>query len=130
MEGMRGKSAHERPAIEDTAVNRRITLLRHSLKLTQIEFSQKILISNGFIAGIELGKRRVNERLIRLIKITFGVNETWLRTGEGPMFENEKTPDYKISDALELFKKLSPPLQDIVLEHLYKLLAYEQSSKE
>jgi transcriptional regulator with XRE-family HTH domain len=124
------KEPYKRPIPEDTTVNGRITLLRHSLKLTQIEFAKKILISNGFIAGIELGKRKVNDRLIRLIKITFGVNETWLRTGEGPLFEKEKTPDYKISDALELFKKLSPPLQDIVLEHLNKLLAYEQSIKE
>jgi transcriptional regulator with XRE-family HTH domain len=122
------KDSRERPAIEDTSVNRRISLLRHSLKLTQVEFAQKILISNGFIAGIELGKRKVNDRLIRLIKITFGVNETWLRTGEGPLFEREKTPDYKISDALELFKKLSPALQDIVLEHLHKLLEYEQGA--
>jgi transcriptional regulator with XRE-family HTH domain len=121
------KGADERPVIEDASVNGRITLLRHSLKLTQIEFAKKILISNGFIAGIELGKRKVNDRLIRLIKITFGVNESWLRTGEGPMFEKEKTPDYKVSDALEVFKKLSPPLQDLILEHLYKLLEYEQT---
>ncbi|MDR1286952.1 MAG: helix-turn-helix domain-containing protein, partial [Treponema sp.] len=115
------KNSRERPAIEDTSVNRRISLLRHSLKLTQIEFAQTILISNGFIAGIELGKRKVNDRLMRLIKITFGVNENWLRTGEGPMFEMEKTPDYKISGALELFEKLSPALQDLVLEHLHNL---------
>jgi transcriptional regulator with XRE-family HTH domain len=124
------KDSGERPVIEDTSVNERVTLLRHSLKLTQIEFAKKILISNGFIAGIELGKRKVNDRLIRLIKITFGVNENWLRTGEGPMFEKEKTLDYKVSDALEVFKKLSPSLQDLILEHLYKLLEYEQTVKK
>jgi transcriptional regulator with XRE-family HTH domain len=124
------KDSHERPVIEDIAVNRRITLLRHSLKLTQIEFAKKILISNGFIAGIELGKRKVNDRLIRLIKITFGADEHWLKTGEGPMLEQDRTPDYKISDALALFKKLSPPLQDLILEHLYKLLEYEQTIKK
>jgi transcriptional regulator with XRE-family HTH domain len=118
MQDMRVKKASsERPIIEDASVNGRIALLRHSLKLTQIEFAQKILISNGFIAGIELGKRKVNDRLIRLITITFGVNEKWLRLGEGPMFEKEKTPDYKVSDALEVFKKLSPPLQDLVTDN-------------
>jgi hypothetical protein len=40
----------------------------------------------------------------------------------------EKTPDYKISGALELFEKLSPALQDLVLEHLHNLLEYEQGS--
>ncbi|MDR1970819.1 MAG: helix-turn-helix domain-containing protein [Treponema sp.] len=128
---MKGKKAsNERPVIEDPAINRRITLLRHSLNLTQIEFAKKILISNGFIAGIELGKRKINDRLLRLIKITFGVNENWLRTGEGSMFEKDKTPDYKISDVLETFKKLSPSLQDLILEHLHKLLEYEKTIKK
>jgi transcriptional regulator with XRE-family HTH domain len=127
---MKGKkSSGERPAIEDTAINRRLRLLRHSLKLTQIEFAQKILVSSGFVAGIELGKRKVNDRLIRLIKITFGTNEDWLRTGEGPMFEKDKSPDYKIFEALEAFKKLSPLLQDLILEHLHKLLEYEKTIK-
>jgi hypothetical protein len=48
---------------------------------SQVEFAQKILISNGFMAQLELGQRKLNERLIRLIKTTFGVNEAWLRTG-------------------------------------------------
>jgi transcriptional regulator with XRE-family HTH domain len=127
---MKGKkAAGERPVIEDPVINRRITLLRHSLNLTQIEFAKKILISNGFIAGIELGKRKVNDRLLRLIKITFGVNENWLKTGEGPMFEKDRTADYKITDVQESFEKLSPFLQDLILEHLHKLLEYEKTVK-
>jgi transcriptional regulator with XRE-family HTH domain len=124
------KTVEKVSLIGDSAMGQRIVFLRHSLKLTQVEFAKKLLISNGMIAAIELGKRRVNDRLIRLIKITFGVNENWLRIGEGPMFEKEKTPDYKVSDALEVFKKLSPPLQDLILEHLYKLLEYEQTIKK
>jgi transcriptional regulator with XRE-family HTH domain len=128
---MKGKKvSNEQPAIEDPAVNQRIALLRHSLNLTQVEFAKKILISNGFIAGIELGKRKVNDRLLRLIKITFGVNENWLKTGEGPMFEKDSPPDYKITDVQETFEKLSPPLQDLILEHLHKLLEYEKTIKE
>jgi transcriptional regulator with XRE-family HTH domain len=128
---MKGKKAsNEQPVIEDLAINRRIILLRHSLNLTQIEFAKKILISNGFIACIELGKRKVNARLLRLIKITFGVNENWLRTGEGPMFEKDSPPDYRITDVQETFEKLSPFLQDLILEHLHKLLEYEKIIKK
>jgi transcriptional regulator with XRE-family HTH domain len=124
------KIAKQASLMGDSVMGQRLVLLRHSLKLTQVEFSKKIMISNGMIAAIELGKRRVNDRLLWLIKITFGVNELWLRTGEGPMLEQDRTPDYKISEALEAFQKLSPPLQDLVLEHLYKLLDYEQHIKK
>ncbi|MDR1142905.1 MAG: helix-turn-helix domain-containing protein [Spirochaetaceae bacterium] len=124
------KTAKKASLTGDSVMGQRIVLLRHALKLTQVEFSKKIMISNGMIAAIELGKRKVNDRLLRLIKITFGANEHWLRTGEGPMLEQDRTPDYKISEALEAFQKLSPPLQDLVLEHLYKLLEYEQSVKK
>jgi hypothetical protein len=46
------------------------------------------------------------------------------------MLEGEKTPDYKISETLETFEKLSPPLQDLVLEHMRRLLAYEEGLKK
>jgi transcriptional regulator with XRE-family HTH domain len=117
------------PLLGDSAMGQRIVFLRRFLRLTQVEFAKKIVVSNGMIAAIELGKRKVNERLLRLIKITFAVNENWLRTGEGDMFEKNTTPDYKIIEVLENFKKLSPRLQDLVLEHLHKLTEYEITVK-
>jgi transcriptional regulator with XRE-family HTH domain len=124
------KAAKEAPVREASTIGHRVVLLRHSLKLTQVEFAKKILISNGMIASIELGKRKVNERLLRLINITFGVTENWLRTGEGPMLQKDMPPDYKISEVLEIFKKLSPFFQDMVLEQLRRLLEYESSIKK
>jgi transcriptional regulator with XRE-family HTH domain len=123
------KAAKKMPPCRASAIGGRIALLRHSLNLTQVEFAEKILISNGMIASIELGKRKINERLLRLIKITFGANENWLRGGEGPMFQKDVPPDYKISEALEIFKKLSPFFQDMILEQLRKLLEYEAAGK-
>jgi transcriptional regulator with XRE-family HTH domain len=113
-----------------SAIGGRIVLLRHSLKLTQVEFAEKILISNGMIASIELGKRKINERLLRLIKITFGADENWLRSGEGPMFQKDIPSDYKISEALEIFRKLSPFFRDMVLEQLRRLLEYEAEGRK
>jgi transcriptional regulator with XRE-family HTH domain len=116
-------------AKEAPAIGQRILVLRHSLQLTQVEFAKRIFISNGMIAAIELGKRKVSERLLQLIKMTFAVNEIWLRTGEGEIFEKDTTPDYKIAEALENFKILSLPLQDLILEHLHKLVEYERVIK-
>ncbi|GHT95880.1 hypothetical protein FACS1894141_5270 [Spirochaetia bacterium] len=110
---------------EEDSINQRIATLRHTLNLTQAEFAKKILISNSFMAALELGLRTVNDRLIRLIKTTFGVNEAWLRTGAGEMFQKDVTPDYKITEAEEIFKKLNPFFQDFILDQLRKLLEYE-----
>ncbi|GHV74056.1 hypothetical protein AGMMS49940_13580 [Spirochaetia bacterium] len=110
---------------EDIAINGRIVTLRHALSLTQIEFAQKVLISNGFMAQLELGQRKVNDRLIKLINSTFGVNDGWLRTGEGEIFRKDMTPDYKMDEVEAIFKQLNPYFQDFILDQLRKLLEYE-----
>jgi transcriptional regulator with XRE-family HTH domain len=115
----------QRTPPEDIAVNGRIVTIRHALNLTQIEFAQKVLISNGFMAQLELGQRKVNDRLIKLINTTFGVNDGWLRTGEGEMFRKDMTPDYKMDEVEAIFKQLNPYFQDFILDQLRKLLEYE-----
>ena len=49
--------------------------MRQVLNLSQAKFAKEITISNGFIAGIELEKRNVKDRLIKLVCITFNVSE-------------------------------------------------------
>lgn len=71
------------------SVNQRIKQVRQALNLSQAKFAKEISISNGYIAGIELEKRNVNDRLIKLVCITFNVSEHWLRTGNGDMFEEQ-----------------------------------------
>jgi hypothetical protein len=77
-----------------------------------------------------LGKKKVNDRLIRLIVTTYGISEEWLRTGEGEMFEKDITPNYKVSEAVETFKQLNPFFQDFILEQIRKLLSYERTLEQ
>jgi transcriptional regulator with XRE-family HTH domain len=119
--------AREQTATRAATINQRIAVLRHTLKLTQKEFSRRILISGSFQASVELGKKKVNDRLIRLIVTSYGVSEKWLRAGEGELFEKDVTPDYKVSEAVETFKRLSPFFQDFILEQIRRLLSYEES---
>lgn len=107
-------------------MNQRIKTLRKSLNLTQKEFAQKIYVSTSFQTLIELNQKKVLDRHIKLIVTTFGVNEVWLRTGEGEMFEKDVTPDYKITETVNVFKQLNPFFQDFVLEQMNKLLEYEK----
>jgi len=117
----------KRPASAKNAnMNQRIKTLRKSLNLTQKEFAQKIYVSTSFQTLIELNQKKVLDRHIKLIVTTFGVNEVWLRTGEGEMFEKDVTPDYKITETVNVFKQLNPFFQDFVLEQMNKLLEYEK----
>lgn len=66
----------------------RIKKLRKEMHLTQQEFADKVGISRNNVATYEVGKSNPGEAVITLICRTFQVNETWLRTGEGEMFDN------------------------------------------
>jgi transcriptional regulator with XRE-family HTH domain len=84
--------------------------------LTQQQFCEKIFLTSGHYAGIELGNRRVNDRTIKLIVTIYGVNEHFLRTGAGEMFD--KTPDHKLSQVVRIFQELPPDFQDYVLQQI------------
>lgn len=66
-------------------MNNRFIELRKSLNLTQKEMGDAIGISNSGVSNIEKGLRSVTEKHIRLLSVTFHINEEWLRTGEGEM---------------------------------------------
>lgn len=85
-------------------MNERIKLLRKMLNLTQDEFSSKIGLSRNFIAQIETGTKNPSERTISDILREFKVNEAWLRTGKGDMFQEFPPEDETaaaISNVLE-----------------------------
>jgi transcriptional regulator with XRE-family HTH domain len=117
-------------SVKNTNINQRIKILRKSLNLTQKDFAKKIYVSTSFQTLLELEQKKVLDRHIKLIVSAFGANEAWLRTGEGEMFEKDITPDYKITETVEIFKQLNPFFQDFIMEQLHKLLEYEKSTKE
>jgi len=82
--------------------------------LNQQDFSKLLSLSGGYIAGIEVNLRNVNDRIIKLIVSEFGVNEKWLRFGEGEIFA-KKTTDGKAARITSLFNDLPPHYQDVVL---------------
>ena len=73
----------------------RIKKLRKELGLTQQEFADRIGISRGNIATYETRTGSPGSSVITLICREFNVNEKWLRTGEGEMFNQsvENTVD-------------------------------------
>lgn len=70
-------------------IGERLKKLRKEIGLTQQEFSDKIKVSRSNIATYEVGKNNPTDAVVNLICREFHVNETWLRTGKGEMFNQE-----------------------------------------
>lgn len=67
-------------------MNERIRALIKALKIKQAEFAQRIGVSRPFVSELCSGAKNPSDRTILDICREFGVNEHWLRTGEGEMF--------------------------------------------
>ena len=77
-------------------MHERIKELRKYLGLTQAEFGEKIAMRQTGVAWLESGDRKITDRVITTICAVFGVDEIWLRTGDGEMFR-EPTIDEQIA---------------------------------
>ena len=68
-------------------LNRRVRKIRKDLGLNQTEFGRRLGVTTAAISKIESGERGLTEQMLLAICREFGINETWLRTGEGNMFK-------------------------------------------
>ena len=108
-------------------INARIVQIRKTLDYSQEQFAEALKLSRSFQGGIEANHRRVNGRLVKMICLTYGVNETWLQTGEGEMFDTANDP--RLKRIIHNFNKLDPLLQDYVMTYLDWLVDYYAQKK-
>lgn len=80
-------------------MNERIKQVRKTLKLNQAEFGKRIGLKQSTITAYECGNRTPLNTVVTAICKTFGVDETWLRTGEGEMFV--ESPDNVVDAVAE-----------------------------
>ena len=64
-------------------MDKRLKLARKKLGLTQQEMADRLHIKRNTIANYEVGRNTPIDAVITLICKEFGINEVWLRTGEG-----------------------------------------------
>lgn len=86
-------------------MDERIKELRKALDLNQTEFGNRIGIKQGTVTGYETGNRMPTDAVLLSICREFDVNETWLRTGEGEMFE-------RLTDQQKVMKYTAMLLKD------------------
>lgn len=98
-------------------MNDRIKKIRKMLDMTQIEFSSKIGLSRNFIAQIETGAKIPSDRTISDICRVFNVNEEWIRTGNGEIFQNDDTDDY--SEITTIIGEKDPKAKKAIIDYYH-----------
>lgn len=71
-------------------MNERVKELRQALCLSGEKFGEAIGVKRSAISDIETGRNNLTEQMIKSICLAYNVNENWLRTGEGSMFNRTK----------------------------------------
>ncbi len=71
-------------------MNERVKELRKTLGLSGEKFGESLGLTKMAISNIENGHYNVTDQTIKLICLTYNVNEEWLRTGQGSMFNETK----------------------------------------
>nr|DAH12351.1 MAG TPA: hypothetical protein [Bacteriophage sp.] len=77
-------------------MNQRLKLLRKQFNLNQSDFALRIGVSQSAVAAWESGIRNPIDAIVQSICREFGVSESWLRTGDGPMLVAQ-SPDEQIT---------------------------------
>ena len=68
-------------------MNERIKQARKALGLTQTAFGERIGVKGNTVTCWETGVRTPTDAVINSICREFGIDETWLRSGEGEMMK-------------------------------------------
>ena len=77
-------------------MNERMKELRKTLGLTLEKFGERVGVSKTAINKIENGTNNVSDRMLLSVCKEFNVNDEWLRTGEGEMF-NQSDEDEELA---------------------------------
>jgi transcriptional regulator with XRE-family HTH domain len=105
-------------------VNERLKPLRKALGLTQRQFANQLGVTDGAIAYLELGKRKLTEQMMLAICKIFNISYEWLKNGEGEMYEqspadeverfcNEQNINIYARSVLKAYLELNEPSRKI-----------------
>lgn len=91
----------------------RLKIARTQLGLNQTEFAKSLGITQTSLSMLESGKRPLQDRHIKVVCKTYGINENWLAYGTGEMFSS--------SPYLDEFSKIYSSLSDETQKHLLSI---------
>ena len=112
----------------------RIKKIRKELDLTQQKFADKLGVKRNTVGQWECGINAITDQVITSICREFNVNESWLRTGTGEMFNPSPSSAMDVLAAeyhldqnayvvVEKFLNLKPEYQKGVIEYFKAVAA-------
>lgn len=103
-------------------MNERIKEVRLDERMTQEEFARRICIGKSALSRLESGVNNPSDQTIKLICSEFGINQSWLETGEGPKYPEEiqNGPEALIPDLVGILNSYPAVLNvmQLVVRHM------------
>jgi len=112
----------------EMTIHERLTYARKKLHMTQAQFAEKICVKAGFLSSMEIGARKINPRMVKIINLTTGISSKWLETGEGKMLDSEI--EHEIEEIINLYRQLNPFFKGFFKRQLLEIIDYENGAKE
>ncbi len=95
----------------------RILFLLEEKEITKTEFASKLNITQAYVSKITNKGAIPSDRLIEDICEKFGVNESWLRTGEGEMFSEVPAEDEYFKAVTQISKSNDKLAMQAIIEY-------------
>ena len=113
-------------------INERIKILRKNLKLTQVDFGEKIGLKKSASSYLEQKDAPVTPRVVQLICTNFNVSEKWLVDGTGEMYTSTEdgviqqlVKEYSLTPEQEIFARqwlqLPTDAKDAVVDYVLQV---------
>lgn len=99
-----------------STINERIKEIRKNLGLKQKDFAAPLGLTPQAVGNFERREREISNQAIKSICREFNVNEDWLRTGEGKMFDER--PKKAALEQLETEYSLTPSEKSFIEKYL------------
>lgn len=110
--------------------NERVKYLRTTLNINQEQLGKAIGISKSGISAIENGTRNVTEKHIKLIANAYNINEEWLRSGTGEMFEQLTEQEKVMKYTAYLLKDTESSIAESIKNLIVTYQQLDDTSKE
>jgi len=122
------------------SIKDRLKFLIETLNLSKGEFAKNADVSQSLISNILSGNNGPSRATINLICNTYGINKTWLRTGNGDMFnkdgsniildEDGKPLNYEEGVFINIYRKLTDPNKEVARTTVNALLKSQGGANE
>lgn len=122
-------------------LNDKIRELRESFGLSQTAFGSRLGVSRDVVNNLERGRVEAKEHIVKLICSEYHVSEKWLRTGEGPIYNERET--FSLDqfarehgatqlelEIIKVYFELDPALRRAVMDHFKTHFALDPDEAE